>query len=397
MTSCEKKANKNKYILKSGNGLLAPNNLQQKPLNNISYLKKDNQINFPEINAKYSKLNPVTQNKQNNNNPQGIKIFSENSKASLSKPKNKNRMNSKYKLSKIISYDISSKTNTSRLLDTYNNTNNTFKTSQLNSFKIDSNTVFDNNYNSNNFKNLRNTNITSNSNSLNGKRNLNIKRGTNENINSNNDSYSNNIFNENSTNNTNLESKRGTTGHSYMKTDINDYYLKTPNDNNNIKLVLPNKNFFDKKLVINRNEKTDIFGTPYGLLRKNNDLLLLKGTSEIKLKCSSVEKNNNNNILNERIKLSAINPKTNDKNNNNINTIKPSKNEHIILESISNCDEIKDKTKNRKFTIDSKNLTTDNLKSVKKNKIYKCPEELHFYYISVLQEGKKNETEFEGE
>ena len=37
------------------------------------------------------------------------------------------------------------------------------------------------------------------------------------------------------------------------------------------------------------------------------------------------------------------------------------------------------------------------MKQIKKNKIYKCPEELHFYYISVLQEGKKNENEFEGE
>ena len=174
MTSCEKKINKNKYILKSGNSLLTPlNNLQQKPSYNISHLKKDKQINFPEINTKYNKLTPFIQNKQNNVNSQGIKVLAENSKASSSKPKNENRINSKYKLSKIISYDVSSKTNTSRLLDSYNNTNITFKTSQLNSFKIDANTVFDN-YNSNNLKNLPSTNIATNSNSLNGKRNLNI-------------------------------------------------------------------------------------------------------------------------------------------------------------------------------------------------------------------------------
>jgi hypothetical protein len=393
MSSCEKKTNKNKYIIKSGNGLLSElNNFHQKPLNNIAHLKKDNRVKIPEINVKYSKLNPVIQNKQNNNNPQGIKNFAENSKTSLSKPKNENRMNSKYKLSKI----ITSKANISRLLDSYNTTNNTFKTSQLNSFKVDSNTVIDNNYNSNNYKNLPNTNVTSNSNSLNGKRNLNIKRGTNGNINSNNDSYYNNNFNDNSTNNSNLESKRETIGHSRLKTDINDYYLKTPNDNNNIKLVLPNINYFDKKLVF-KNEKNKIFGTPYGLFRKNNDLLLLKGTPEIKLKCSSIEKNKDNNILNERIKLSEINPKTNNTNNDNINTIKPNKNEHIVLESISNSDEIKIKTKNRIITIDSKNLNSDIIKSVKKNKIYKCPEELHFYYISVIQEGKKNEIELEGE
>ena len=123
-------------------------------------------------------------------------------------------------------------------------------------------------------------------------------------------------------------------------------------------------------------------------------MLLNKGSPEIKLKCGSVDKNNN--ILNERIQLSAINPKVNNKiNNNNINTIKPSKNEHIILESISNYDDTKNI--NRKFTIDSKDYVKDNVKQVKKNKVYKCPEELHFYYISVLQEGKKNEIEFEGE
>lgn len=392
MTSCDKKNNKNKYIIKAGNNILTPlNTNQQKSINNISYVKKDVQVNFPEINVKYNKLNPVIQNKQNNNNSQGIKILTENSKASLSKPKNESRMNSKYKLSKIISNDISSKINTSRLLDSYNNTKNTFKTSQLNSFKIDANSVFEN-INKNNLNYLRSSNLASNSNSINGMRNLNAKREINENINSKNDSYSNNILNDNSTNNSNLESKRETTGHSCMKTDINDYYLKTPKDNN-IKLVLPNKNFFDKKLII-KSEKNDIFSTPYGIMRKNNQLLLVNGTPEIKLKCS-IDKNNNN-IFNERIKLSSINPKGNNK-NNNINTIKPSKNEHIILESIcnSNCDD--SKIKKRKFTIDSKELNKDNMKQIKKNKIYKCPEELHFYYITVLQEGKKNENEFEGE
>jgi hypothetical protein len=392
MTSCDKKINKNKYIIKAGNNILTPlNTNQQKSINNLSYVKKDVQVNFPEINVKYSKLNPVMQNKQNNNNSQGMKILTENSKLSLSKPKNENKINSKYKLSKIISNDISSKINTSRLLDSYNNSKNTFKTSQLNSFKIDANSVFEN-INKNNLNYLLSSNLASNSNSINGMRNINMKKEINENINSKNDSYSNNILNDNSTNNSNFESKRETTGQSCMKTDINDYYLKTPNDNN-IKLVLPNKNFFDKKLII-KSEKNDIFNTPYGIMRNNNQLLLGNGTPEIKLKCS-IDKNNNN-IFNERIKLSSINPKGNNK-NNNINTIKPSKNEHIILESICNSNSDDSKIKKRKFTIDSKELNKDNMKQIKKNKIYKCPEELHFYYISVLQEGKKNENEFEGE
>ena len=389
MNSCDKQVTKNKYIIKSGNNLLNPlNNNQTKSSNNVYLLKKENQVNFPEINAKYSKLTPILQNKQNNIHSQGIKIFAENSK---NKPKNENRMNSKYKLSKIISQDINSKTNTSRLLDSYNNTNNTFKTSQLNSFKMDNNTVFDN-LNSNNLKNLLNSSPVLNNNSLKGKRNL--RQEINENINSKNDSYYNNIHNDNSTYNSNIESKRETTGHSCVKTDVNEYYLKTPNDNN-IKLVLPNNSCLDRKLII-KNEKNDLFNTPYGFLRKSNEILLLKGSPEIKFK-SSVDKDNIN-ILKERIKLSSINPKLVNKNsNNNIKTIKANKNERIILESISNSNEDAMDKKNKIFTIDSKYFNTSNMKPFKNNKEYKCPEELHFYYISVLQEGKKNEGEFEGE
>ena len=65
-----------------------------------------------------------------NVNSQGIKVLQKIQKHRS--PKNENRINSKYKLSKIISYNVSSKTNTSRLLDSYNNNNITFKTSQLN-------------------------------------------------------------------------------------------------------------------------------------------------------------------------------------------------------------------------------------------------------------------------
>ena len=389
MSSVDKKTNNSKYTLKVGNNLLNPLNTNQvKYLNNISRLKKDNQVNFPEINPKYNKLTPVFQIKHNNFNSQGKKIIVENSKTSLPKTKKDNKMNVKYKMSKITVNDLSAKINTNRLLDSYNNTNDTFKSSQLNSFKIDANSIFDN-LNKNNYKNIRSSNKVGKNKSINGKRYLNSKK-TCDNINSKNDSYyNNNILNENSTNHSNLESKRDS--HSCMKTEINDYYLKTPTDNN-IKLLLPNKNFFDKKLII-KNEKTDLFGTPYGLLKKNNDLLLVKGLTEIKLKCS-IDNNNNNKIYNQRLKLNAINQKTNI---NNINTIKPSKNEHIILESISssNCEDLKNK---RIFTINSKELNKDNIKQVKKNnKPYKCPEELHFYYITVLQEGKKNEIGYEGE
>ena len=179
-----------------------------------------------------------------------------------------------------------------------------------------------------------------------------------------------------------------------MKTDTNDICLNTPK-NNNIKLVLPNKNIFDKKSVINC-KNDDMLVTPFE--KKKNQILLCNNTPDNKLKISIDKKNPN--ILNEDTKLKIKKQKENkinSKNNtNNIITIKPTKNEHLIIESIGNANNYDSKIINRKFTIDSNKVNKDYLKQNKKNK-YKCPEELHFYYITVLQEGKKNEFDFEGE
>ena len=385
MTSYDKNINKKKFLFKEGNNLKIPLNNN---INVFSDLNNKNHINFPNINPKFNKITPVSQNKQNNNNSHGKNNIMEVSKAySLSKQKNENKlnkiMNSKYKLSKVVSNDLSARIKESKILDTYNNTKNTIKTSQLNSFKMETNSTFDN-------IKMFGDSIKINNKSLNGLRNLNIKRTSDTTT-----SCNNNIKNEISSNNSNLATKREIIGNLYMKTDTNDICLNTPK-NNNIKLVLPNKNIFDKKLVINC-KNDDILVTPFE--KKNNQILLCNTTPDNKLKIFIDKKNPN--ILNEDTKLKIKKQKENKINNNNNNTnniitIKPSKNEHIIIESIGNSNNYDSKIINRKFTIDSNKVNKDYLKQNKKNK-YKCPEELHFYYITVLQEGKKNEFNFEGE
>ena len=160
-----------------------------------------------------------------------------------------------------------------------------------------------------------------------------------------------------------------------MKNDINDPCLNTPNNNNNVnKIIIDSKN-------------SNILGTPDGIYRKNK-ILLSNTTPENNLKIS-LEKNNHK-ILNK------IENKINN-NRNNIITIKPNKNDHIILESICNSKGYNSKTIRNKYTIDSNDANKDSLKKNIKKKVYKCPEELHFYYITAIQEGRKNEIEFEGE
>ena len=383
MTSYEKNLNKNKFIFKLENSQITPlYNNQPKRLKIFSNIKSEKKGNFPDITPKYTKLNPVTQNIHTS---QGINNLTEISKTySLSKPKNENKsLSSKYKLSKITSNDLSTRINKSKISDIYNK-----KYDNSNSFKIETNVTFDNNK----INILKTSNIINDS--INGLRNLNIKNRTKENIYTNNDTYKNNtnLINDNSTNNSNsnLATKRETIGNLYLKTDINDIYINTPKDNN---YKLDN---FDKKLVIFKNN--EIFGTPGGLLRKNNKILLANTTPENKIKISLDQ--NKQKIVDSSLKLKTRKNRNDDNNtninSNNITTIKPSKNEHIILESINNSN-ANTKTIKNKITIDSIQFNQDSLIQKKKNKLNKCPEELHFYYITVLQEGKKNEIEFEGE
>ena len=387
MSSQDKNLNKEKSIFKQGSNLLSRinNYQQQNSLNIFSNFKKVNNVNFPNINSKINKLVPVIHNKQNSD-VTGINNVSEISKTySLSKPKNENNLNkianSKYKLSKIVASELSSNIRTSRILDTYSNAKTTSKTSQNNSIRIEINNTSDN---KGNLSNLKKSNIINLSNSNSNILNLKInKKIINEKIGSSNDSFYEKIIKEiSSANNTsgNMGKKRETIGHIHIKTDINDIYKNSPKDRNN-NLLFENKNSLGKPLDINT-KNSYIMGTPYNFLKANNLIALHNTTPENKLKFS-LDKN----------KKILLNENNSNKNTNRILTIKPCKNEHIILESIPHIYD--SKTIKTKFTLDSIETNQDYLKE--KKKCNKCPEELHFYYVTVLQEGKKNENSFEGE
>lgn len=120
----------------------------------------------------------------------------------------------------------------------------------------------------------------------------------------------------------------------YLKTDINE-----KGNTQNIKLVIPND-------IVKKHD--DIIGTPSGLFKKNNLSNFQFNTPGNMLK----------NIYEKKIK----------------NVIKL-KNEDLE-KNISGVDYFNDKNRKGK---------------------YKCPEIMHFYYVYMLQEGKTNEIELEGE
>ena len=371
MSSYEKNLNTRKFILKQGNKLLSLSNNNNQPilLNNISNSINENQLIFPNINSNINKLNLVDKNRQKDNNNQEKKILTEISKIySLSKPKNENKIrklkNSKFKLSKVI---LDSNIDKSKILESFNNSN-IFKLSEMD------------------LANSRNVNANkniSNNNNITHKK-INIYDNIDEIRN--NDSYCNNLLNINKINNSNLAKKRGSIGYSFLKLDTDN--LNTPKENK-IKLDLPNDDL-GKKLRLNI-MKNDIFGTPSGPLRKKYAIFTSNNTPENKMRFTldKISKK----IIRKDNKLKKI-----DNINNRILTIKPNKNAYIITETIGNLDYRDSHSIKKNFTIDAKeseNLNKSPLMPKKKIKVKKCPEELHFYYVGLLQEAKKEGSELE--
>ena len=372
MSSYEKNLNKRKFIFKQGNKLLSLTNNNDQPilLNNINNSINENELIFPNIITKINKLNPAEKNKQKDNNHQEKKLLTEISKIySLSKPKNENKINklknSKFKLSKVI---LDSNIDKSKIMETYNSTN-MFKLSEMDLV---------------NFRNDDLNKKSSNNNNIIHK-NRNLYRNIDESRN--NDSYCNNLINLNKINNSNLATKRGSIGYSFLKLDTDS--LNTPKENN-IKLVLPN-DALGKKLRLNI-ARNDIFGTPSGSLRKKYPIYTANNTPENKMRFTldKISKK-----ITRKDKLKKI-----DNINNRILTIKPNKNAYIITETIGSLDYRDSHSIKRKYTIDTKesdNLNKSHLIHKKKIKVKKCPEELHFYYVSLLQEAKREGSELEEE
>ena len=349
MSSFGKNNNKN-YSFKEGNNPLFPISNKNINLYNYNNALKIN-INSDIIKNNNKKLNSkISTNLQH-------KKFIENSP-----------VNPKLKLSKYKQLDFPSNISDNRLLDIYGNSKN-HKKKYLSTNKTNINLIP--NTTRNDFDIIPSKNVLGTSQNINNNKNnkYSMRKQNRKNIEifdtSNNNSYFNNIniiYNNSSTDinkiaDTNLiNQKANYNGNIRLKPDINSTGLNSPKEAN-IKLI-----FSNKKNNSGKNSNRDL---PITLKRKDSSLPLTYTNPGNKVK-TSIDKN----IFDNEYKLYLKRPKRNASNINNGPNI-----------NLNNF--IKERS-NRNLEINAKI-----------NKKLKCPEDLHFYYISVIQEGKKNESQME--
>jgi len=328
MSSFEKHYTKKKNIFNGGNYLLSP--LNNKKINSINFFntnrKNNNTQNKNGIKVIVNKINTTQLKKKYSNSEDVNNIVQINKTYSLSRPKNKNNLNS------------------NKIMYTYSNINESnLSSAKINKYgnKFENNTTYDDINMNNKGYNLKKLYIN--------------KKIKDINFSSKNDSF-NNIKNINNTNSyiSNRQS------YDLLKTDAN-----STSSDLNIKLVLPGDNIFGKKLV-NQNYD-DIIGTPSGLFKKKNQ--------------SNFKYNTPGNIL---------------KNYYNNPNIKFNKEEQIIKESFIN-QTTNSKNKKRIKSIDKSMSGVEYYNEKNKRHKNRCPEDLHFFYINMIQKGKKMENNIEGE
>jgi hypothetical protein len=270
-------------------------------------------------------------------------------------------VNSKLKISKIKQLDCPSNISDNKLMNIYGKGKSN-KKKFLSSNKTNINLMH--NTTRNNYDIISSKNVlmgtfqkkNNNKNSLRKKNRKNI-----EIFDSNNNSYFNNIniiYNNSSTdinkiadNNLNTQ-KTNLNSNLKLKTDIKNIGLNSPKDAK-IKLIFKNKNENNGK-----NSKLDL---PMALKRKDSSLPLTYTNPGNNVKYSIDKK-----FFDSEKKLYLKRPKRNASN--------------INCEPNLNLDN---------FVKEKMEINT------KKNKKFKCPEDLHFYYILVIQEGKKDEKHME--
>ena len=369
------KNNENKkYIYKEKSNPLFPiSNKTPNLLNYYSAIKLNIKTDLKRPNKRLASndLNNL-QNKKYIENSTGIKLLKEINKAySSSRPKDENQLlklnNSK--LSKIKPLELSPNMNDSANIEKYKKNNSTHKRALLSATKainktninLDISKDYKNNLNAISQKNFLNSQII-NENNIYNLRKPNNKNNIIEiaNLNNNNSYYKNIIINNNSSknlnSNPNLINPKKPVNNYYLKTEINNRVTQTPKEPN-VKLIFNNKNLFGKKL-----EETPI------ILKKKDSSLPLKNTySGINLNTSK-----DKNAFNGEYKLHLKKPTKNNSNENN-----------IINMNLNNYINIK---KNEKIIVEN------NYKE--KNKKINGPEDLHFYFIQAIQEGKNSEIEF---
>ena len=344
------KNNNNNNLFKEGNNPLFPISNKNINLYNYNNALKIN-INSDIIKNSNKKLNSnISTNLQH-------KKFIENSPT-----------NPKLKLSKYKQLDFPSNSSDNKLLDIYGNKKNN-KKKYLSSNKTNINLM--SNTTKNNLDIIPSKNDLGTSKNVNNNKNnkYSIRKQNRKNIEifdkSNNNSYFNNInlIYNNSSNDINkitdinlISQKANLNSNIKLKNDINNIGLNSPKEAN-IKLIFSHKN--------NNSGKNSNRDLPIALIRKDSSLPLTNTNPGNKVKIS-IDKN----IFDNEYKLYLKRPKRNASNiNSGVN---------INLNNF-----MKERS--------SRNLEIN----AKKNKKIKCPEDLHFYYISVIQEGKKNETQME--
>ena len=369
MASHGKSNNKNILFKEGSNPLFPKSNKFPNPLNYYSAVKLNIKLNLKNNNKKLS-TNYINTNLNNKNLKENsaVKNFKEINKtyssAIRSKEENPIEKLNNIKLSKIKPLNFSPNINDSEIIDKYRKNNKSHKKSYLSATKEKNKTNInlENNLNiiSPNFRNSKFINFNDNTYSL---RKINNNKNIIEINNSNNNSYySKIIINNNSSGNiktnSNLSNQKNTSNYNYLKTEKNDRDIITPKDSN-LKLIFNNKNIFGKKLdeppiILKKKESSSLplsNSKPGNKLQFSNDKNIFNGEYKLHLKSSKKNISNENNFINMNF-------------NNYINE---KEDEGLFLEK-------------------------RNLK--KKNKI-DGPEDLHFYYIQVIQEGKKNESKFE--
>ena len=332
------------------------NDTQQESLNDLSNKEKTDKIKFPNI---YSNQNLLTPSPNLNNNKGkllNINMKKINKLYVSSKPKdindkNNNEFNKVNVLSKISKRDFSNRSTANKILEALNSsstTNNKLELTKINYSKDEVSLFYDLTKKSINYlKNMNQNDISA----------INKIKNKYDNINTDNKSYFNAFSENNSNKNTNLTTQRKTLSNHYLKTEANNNMnnINTSKDIS-LKIFLSNKNSsLNQKMIQNCQADSD------------NESPIKK---DIKNKKDGNSKRIENNI--KTIKLYN----RNDKNNK-------------IIENIGQSYNINYSKIKKKILIDS----TDSRNYFQKEE-FDCPEELHFYYISTIQRGKKSENRF---
>ena len=362
-----KNSNKKKYMCKEISNPLFP--ISNKLPNTFNYYSTT-KLNLKSDKNRHTKQLSTNdlmsfQNKRIGKNPSSSKFIKEINKTySSEKLKNDSKINksNNSKVTNLKLFQISSNKNNNDLSEKYSNYKNKQK-SFLSEYKTHYNTNSniempskDNKFNINIIspKNLSNARAFNNKNTFTQPKS-NIKRNVTEIAYSSKSSYYNNIIiNNNSSNNINVKDAKKASNNNYLKIDISNRIIKTPKGSN-VKLIFQNNNIFGQKF-----EETPI---------------LLKGKDSSSLPLTNKNSGNNlkisidKNLFNGEYKIHMKKPNKKVNNENN----------YINMN-------LKNYIKNDK----DENLDKNYLMKKKIN----GPEDLHFYYIIVIQEGKQKEMEF---